>query len=74
MRSVPIRDFTTVETIYRHTIRTVKLKVSADYIRSRDMELQTIGNPDDVHTILRGLDQLDVAFDVAAVASWLQAC
>jgi DNA repair protein RadC len=55
MRSVPVRDFTGIETLYRRTIRTIKLKISPDYIRSRDMELQTIGNPDDVYTILQAV-------------------
>jgi DNA repair protein RadC len=55
MRSAPVRDFAAVETIYRRSIRTVKLKISLDYIRSRDMELQTISNPDDVYTILQAV-------------------
>ncbi len=55
MHPAPVRDFTAVETIYRRSIRTVKLKISLDFIRSRDMELQTIGNPDDVHTILQAV-------------------
>ncbi|MEO0443641.1 MAG: JAB domain-containing protein [Pseudomonadota bacterium] len=52
-----IRDFTHIETIYKKRIKAVSIKVKQDYVASDDIELQTIGNPNDVKDVLASIFQ-----------------
>ena len=55
-----MHDFTGVETIYRKSVTTVRLKIHHDYLASPDIELQTISKPYDVYAVLRAIyDTLD---------------
>jgi DNA repair protein RadC len=56
-----IKNYTNVETIYKKSVRTVKLRLKRSRYADLETELQTIGSPDDVYTILRAVfDSLDV--------------
>ena len=50
-----IKNFTHIETIYKKRIKTIALKIKLDYVASPDMQLQTIGSPQDVYEVLQAI-------------------
>jgi DNA repair protein RadC len=55
-----LRDLTNVETIYRRTLQTVRVRLRRTYACSDDIELITISKPADLHAIFRAIfDGLD---------------
>jgi DNA repair protein RadC len=50
-----LRDLTSVETIYRKEIRTVRIRLRRTYAGSEDIELATVVTPADVHELFRAI-------------------